>query len=144
MMEPTQNRLIAAVFFAASTGVLLLALWMTPSAKGMGTHQQMGLPPCGFKLATNLPCISCGMTTSFAHTADGDVVSGFLTQPAGMLLALGCALLSVVSFWSLVSGMSLAPLGRMLARPAAIVVMIATLLASWAYTLTLAFLHGPH
>ena len=103
----------------------------------------MGLMPCGFKMSTGLPCISCGMTTSFAYVADGNLAAAFLTQPAGSLLALGCAMLSILSLWSLVSGMSLAPAGLMLARPAAVVAVIVTLLGSWAYTLTLAFLHGP-
>ena len=32
----------------------------------MGTHQQLGLPPCNFVTLTGYPCPACGMTTSFA------------------------------------------------------------------------------
>ncbi|NBO19844.1 MAG: DUF2752 domain-containing protein, partial [Proteobacteria bacterium] len=41
--------------------------WLTPDARGLGTHEQLGLPPCGFYLWYGLPCPSCGMTTSWPH-----------------------------------------------------------------------------
>ena len=39
---------------------LIFAATLTPSDAGMGTHMQVGLPDCGFKLATGYPCATCG------------------------------------------------------------------------------------
>src|SRR5690606_33691507 len=64
-------RIVACGVGAGCLGVLGLAPWLTPAAAGHGTHGQLGLPPCGWVLAMGRPCPSCGMTTAFAHAADG-------------------------------------------------------------------------
>jgi hypothetical protein len=77
--------LIAAVF-----GV---ALWLRPNPAGVGTHRQLGLPPCTFMLLTGgVPCPSCGMTTSFSHLIRGQVLSSLQANPVGTLLASLCLL----------------------------------------------------
>lgn len=129
------DRLVAAVVFAASLGVLVVAAWLRPAEAGTGTHTQLGLPPCGFKFSSGLPCATCGMTTSFSHAANGDLITAVATQPAGTLLAVLTAITAVVSGWALVSGMSLAPLGRAVWRPRHLLGLIALLLVSWGYTL---------
>jgi hypothetical protein len=53
----------------------------------VGTHQQLGLPPCTFRVATGLPCPSCGMTTSFAFLMHGDVGQSLRANAVGTLLA---------------------------------------------------------
>ena len=58
-----------------------------------GSHQSLGLPPCRFKQMTELPCPSCGMTTSFAFLVRGDVVNSAKANWVGMGLAIYCALL---------------------------------------------------
>lgn len=91
---------------AATCGTLLgLAIWLTPSPDGMGTHQELGLPPCGFAYATHLPCPTCGMTTSFSLTVRGRLWSAFLAQPAGLAL---CILAMVLTAY----GASVAIRGR--------------------------------
>lgn len=70
-------------------GVIALSLYLHPDTRGHGTHEQLGLPPCGFLMVTGFPCPSCGMTTSFALTMRGRWISAFLVQPFGFLLALG-------------------------------------------------------
>lgn len=134
------TRLAAALFFVASTGLLIVASVLTPESKGYGTHEQLGLPACSFKRTTALPCPSCHMTTAFAYVADGHLIKGFTTQPAGALLALGCALVSLVTLWSLISGMSLTPLGNALFRPKSIVIALVIFFGAWGYTLTQAIL----
>lgn len=67
----------------------------------METHRQLGLPPCTFYEKTNLPCPSCGMTTSFAFLVRGDFGDSLRANAVGTLLAVFC--LGVIP-WSLVSG----------------------------------------
>src|SRR3954447_16098360 len=59
------TRLVLAGVAVCLGTVLGVACWLRPDPRGMGTHQQLGLPPCTFYLYTDVPCPSCGMTTSF-------------------------------------------------------------------------------
>ena len=80
-------RLLAAGVSAACLSVLILAARMPPSPTGFGSHQSLGLNPCQFLESTNLPCPSCGMTTSFAWFARGNLVASAYVQPMGAALA---------------------------------------------------------
>lgn len=115
--------------------VLVLAASLTPAGAGMGTHQQMGLPPCGFLVATGIPCGTCGMTTSFSHAAHGDLPAAFAAQPAGAVLALLTAMGAVTFGCAAVTGASLQPLARALLRPRTALLLAGLTLAGWGYTL---------
>lgn len=91
-------RIGAAACASAILAVLCIAAWLRPDSAGHGTHQQLGLFPCGWVMALNKPCPTCGMTTAFAHAADCRFGRSFLTQPMGMVLALGSATI----FWGCV------------------------------------------
>lgn len=71
--------------------VLLLALRAPPSPTGVGTHTRLGLSRCDLLERTGVPCMTCGMTTSFAHFVRGNLPASFYVQPLGMLLALTTA-----------------------------------------------------
>ena len=43
-----RNRVIGAAVALPCLVVLVLAAWVTPNPEGLGTHQQLGLMPCGF------------------------------------------------------------------------------------------------
>lgn len=120
---------------AVCAGVLLVAAWLTPSEQGIGTHQQLGLPPCGFEVATGAPCMTCGMTTAFSHAAHGDLPASFLTQPTGAFLAVLVAAGVVVSVWALITGMALGPLFSWLMLPRHALLLVALLVAGWIYKL---------
>jgi Protein of unknown function (DUF2752) len=90
--------IVSACVVATALG---LAAWLTPNTQGLGTHQQLGLPPCTMRLWAGMRCPSCGMTTSWAHLMHGDVMQAFRTNIGGALLAL--AALAYVP-WGLVSG----------------------------------------
>lgn len=57
------------------------------------SHQTLGLPACRFKELTDLPCPSCGMTTSFALLVRGDVANSLRANWVGSGLAVFCALM---------------------------------------------------
>ncbi len=75
--------------------VLLIAAYLKPSGRGIGTHTQLGLWPCGWLAAWGKPCPSCGFTTAFAFAGHGDLLSAFKVQPFGALLAI----LTAAAFW---------------------------------------------
>jgi Protein of unknown function (DUF2752) len=83
---------LAAAIALACGGVLIVASQLTPNPDGLGTHLQMGLQRCGFLQQTGLPCPSCGMTTSFAWFARGNIVASLYVQPMGTLLAILCGI----------------------------------------------------
>ncbi len=89
------QRLLAAGLAIGMGSVLGVAAYMSPESAGHGTHEQIGLPPCAWAVQFDAPCMTCGMTTAFAHAAEGDLLGSLVTQPMGMLLAVGTA----VGFW---------------------------------------------
>jgi hypothetical protein len=129
------NRLIGGAVLVVTLAPLLLAAWLQPNDSGLGTHMQLGLPVCGFLLNTNMPCATCGMTTAFTYAAHGQLFSAFVAQPAGTVLCLMAAVLAILSGWSLVSGMSLRPIGQAMARTTFLVPLFGLILGSWGYTL---------
>lgn len=127
----TGSRWIAALLFIGSTGVLIVAAYLSPSH---GLHETIGWPRCGFKLTTGLPCVTCGMTTAFTYAAEGDLISAIRVQPAGAVLAVATAILSIISGIAMLTSMPLAPLGRAVWRPRVIIIGIVLLLMAWIYT----------
>jgi len=54
---------------------------------------------CLFKLATHLPCPSCGVTRALLYLTKGDIRGCLLTNPLGLLLGLA---LVIVPSWVLI------------------------------------------
>lgn len=88
-------RVIAGAIAIGALTILLLAARLDANPRGVETHTQLGLPPCGMLRATGYPCMTCGMTTSFTHLAHGHVWQSLVAQPAGTFVAL----LTAVAFW---------------------------------------------
>ncbi|MEP7270019.1 MAG: DUF2752 domain-containing protein [Acidobacteriota bacterium] len=80
------DRLTYSCLALGASAILVTARLLEPSPSGVGTHQQLGLPPCVFLKLTGLPCPSCGLTTSFAHAARFEFGAALSTQPFGFLL----------------------------------------------------------
>lgn len=130
-----RHRLHGALLMLPPLALLVTAAFLKPNPAGMATHRQLGMPACGFLEATGHPCPSCGMTTAFAHAAHGDLASSFVTQPAGCILAVICAMLVLVGAWSVWSGMNGAGLaGRVFSRKAVWIGLLILGLAAWVWT----------
>lgn len=81
-------RLSCVLAVVLNSGLLVTARTLTPSHQGLGTHQQLGLPPCTSILLFQMPCPACGMTTSWAHLLRGHVLDAFRVNAGGTLLAM--------------------------------------------------------
>lgn len=127
------RRAIAALVALGCAAILGLAAWLTPSPTGLGTHHELGLPPCGWVAIADMPCPTCGMTTAFAYAADGHLLASFLAQPLGFLLALATAMTLMVSAYVAVTGSRLAIMFTRLWRPRSGWVISALVLLSWGY-----------
>lgn len=76
--------------------VLLVAASLEPRACGYGTHTQLDLPACSFRVRTGWPCPSCGLTTSVSAMTHGRVGLAWRAQPFGIAIAVWLAMLTVV------------------------------------------------
>jgi len=96
------------LWLATSLGclaVLAVALVVHPDRSGVGSHRQAGFVRCQFLDRSGVPCPTCGMTTSFAYFARGQVIGSLYVQPMGAVLAV----LSGMTFWG---GLYIALTGR--------------------------------
>jgi len=133
--RPGRARIIATLFALGCIALLALAAWMVPDPSGVGTHRQLGLPPCSSVMLFGRPCPTCGMTTAFAHTVRGHFLQAVHAQPAGFLLAIATAVGAGLAF-------SVALTGRMwyvnwyrLSPVKLTVGVIVIVIGSWAYKL---------
>lgn len=127
------RRVVAGVVALLCAGVLGMAAWMTPSATGLGTHSQLRLPPCGWIAFADMPCPTCGMTTAFAHAADGNLIASFLAQPMGFFLAIGVAMTLLVSVHTMLTGSRLPGVLARLWGTRTAIALATLLVASWLY-----------
>ena len=104
------ERLVLVLAGGALLALLVVAAGLTPSPRGMATHQQLGLPPCTLVQWYGIRCPSCGMTTSWAHLVRGQVVAAAGANSGGALLGLAAI---VCGPWLTISGMR----GRWLIGP---------------------------
>ncbi|MEP0842006.1 MAG: DUF2752 domain-containing protein [Phycisphaerae bacterium] len=103
-LEGLTGRVYAAGVAAAAVAVLVVAARLTPDASGIGTHRQLGLPPCGFAVMSGLPCPTCGMTTAFSLAVRGRWFAAMRAQPAGFALALATATTAVLALLATATG----------------------------------------
>lgn len=125
------GRLKAVLVSFTAIALLGVAMYLQPATEGVGTHQQLGLPQCGWILAANIPCPTCGMTTAWSHTVRGELPSAFLAQPMGMLLAISTLFVAIGACISAVTGYSFNALLYRFAPSKVIIVIAVLALASW-------------
>ena len=93
-----RERYLAALLGAGLLCPLLVSFFLQPDARGHGTHQQLGLPPCTFEVLFGLPCPSCGSTTAFAYAVRGRLTEALRANVGGTILA---GLFAVAGPWLL-------------------------------------------
>ena len=134
-------RVMQAVCALACVGLLGVAAFLRPDPRGLGTHEQLHLPPCTFQHLTGLPCPGCGMTTAFAATVRLQFGTAFMASPFGMLLAAGTLAFGVFSLVCLATGSrAWRHLARLEQAPF-LWTLFSLLLASWVFKLLVAVLH---
>jgi hypothetical protein len=103
LMQPNRPwiRLVLVVSGLSVLGLFVVARFLTPDPSGIGTHEQLGMLPCGFKLMFDIPCPSCGMTTSWSWLVRGEISQACRTHFGGVMLGVFCG---VFAIWLIVSG----------------------------------------
>lgn len=93
--------LVCGTMLAAGLG---WASRLEPDPRGYGTHRQLGLPECLFRVIFQRPCPACGLTTSVAWFVRGQWQAAIQANPAGVVLAVICSGLIPWCWWSAWSG----------------------------------------
>jgi hypothetical protein len=96
------RRIVLAALALVLLVLLVTAGTLTPDARGHGTHERLGLPPCTFYVIFARPCPACGMTTSWAWLLRGEIGHALAANTGGTLLA-GLSLLGAP--WLLASAL---------------------------------------
>jgi len=139
---PVRGRLVAGAVAGVGLALVGVAVCLTPDPSGMGTHQQLGLPPCTSVVITGYPCPTCGMTTAFSLTVRGRLLSAFHAQPAGLVFALATILVTAVALVSAVSGRFWTPNFYRISWPRWAFGFVILLLAGWGYKLLVGIAAG--
>lgn len=113
--------------------MLVIAAGLNYDPAGHGTHTQLGMPACGWAIALDIPCPTCGMTTSFTAAADAEPVRAFFTQPLGAVLALVTASLFWAGIWEALTGDRLDAIALRWLRPRTIWYLAALAALAWIY-----------
>ena len=71
--HPAKARAVALVAGLAGLALLAVARTLTPADAGIGTHQQLGLPPCSAMRILGIPCPTCFLTRSVMASLHGDL-----------------------------------------------------------------------
>jgi len=141
-LRPLRARLIAGAILCGCAAILVTAARLAPDPAGMGTHRQLGMAPCSLVVFTGYPCPTCGMTTAFAHTVRGELLSAFNAHPAGLVFALAVIATMSVSLSVLLTGRVWAVNWYRVAPTRVALAVVLVLLGGWGYKLAVGVLSG--
>ena len=132
---PVQSRRSRAatqfLWVVLCAGALTAAAMFRPDPRGLGTHEQLGFPPCSFHRLTGVPCPGCGMTTAFAHTVRLQFAQALRANLFGTLLCVSASAFGVFSLVCLLTDWrAWFALNRLLS-PVVLWSAFGLLLASW-------------
>ncbi len=134
-MENVSRVRVLAVLVALVPIVLLAtASRLTPNPEGLGTHQQLGLPPCTSRVLLGIRCPACGMTTSWAYFMHGQWIQSVHANSGGFLLAIGsCCVVFVAACKAIWVELKMAGYQKNAALVA--IGILAITIADWAFRL---------
>lgn len=130
--HPIFGRLYALALLLTITAGLTVAAKLNPAGRMMGTHQQLGLPPCGMLFATGYPCPTCGMTTAFSYTLHGQWLLAMHAQLAGFAIALASVACGLAAACCAVTGGYPAPNWYRISPTALSIAIGGLLVIAWA------------
>jgi hypothetical protein len=129
--SPRQRLGAAGVFLVLAAFFGLFAL--------MGHYKISPWPfPCGFKQRYNLPCPTCGVTTSVIAFAQGKIFDSFYIQPAAALLCCVLAVSAILALFIAVFGIYFSFLNRFFTEIKIKYIVLALIVVTaigWAVTL---------
>jgi hypothetical protein len=132
-VAPWFDRTLAGAVAVAASVCYGALLKVQPDVRGHGTHEQLGLDPCGWPLAYGIPCPTCGCTTAACLLVHGRIVTAFVTQPFGAAFAAVGLLLGVHGVLCLLRGRSFVDLLVRLPFWRWLLGAIVLLLLAWAW-----------
>jgi len=141
----SRDRIQYLVVIGLAAALLLIARLLRPSADGVGTHRQLGLPPCAFLHFTGIPCPSCGLTTSVAHAARFHFYQSLTTQPFGLVVFISAVLSIPLSIYFIRRRVPWSTLDGLRGKNLVIYMLIALFILCWLYKIAVMkslFTHG--
>lgn len=127
---------------AACATIILASAWLLPRPGGHGTHRQLGLPSCGYLARTGYPCPGCGVTTSIAAMACGQISLAFRAQPFGVVVFAGVVFTGAIGLVEFLTGW--AGLSRIRPRLWWILPAVGVWLLGWACKLLTGIASGEY
>ncbi len=127
------DRVVALILVGVGGLLVFLLLQITPDGRGHGTHEQLGMQPCGWPMAWDIPCPTCGVTTAACHLVHLSPLRSIQTQPFGAALAAFGLWAAVYAAFCLVTRRSF--MDRIVRLPYGTMATgaIVLFLAAWAY-----------
>lgn len=127
------DRALALAVAVAGLAVVAALLAVHPDARGYGTHEQLGMRPCGWPEHYGLPCPTCGVTTAACLLVHLRPWQAIVTQPFGAGLALAGLALTWLAVLDLARGRAFAVRAYRFGLARWVVGGVALLLLSWWY-----------
>jgi hypothetical protein len=128
-----QDKLLYLVTSGAAGLLLLIGRLLQPAPGRVGTHEQLGLPPCGFLHLTGIPCPGCGLTTSVAYAVRLHFIESVVTQPFGFVVFLFASLSIPVSVYLVYRRIPYSCLANFRGKRLVTYLLITFFLFSWLY-----------
>lgn len=133
-VSPGIDRTVAAAILLIAAVTVGMLLSLTPDPRGIGTHEQLGMEPCGWAQGPDgIPCPTCGVTTAACQLVHLHPIDAVLTQPFGAAAALAGVVLAGMAAFCLLRRKSFLDLIAWLPYGSLAVGFTVLLLASWLY-----------